>query len=319
MKRLWSADELGERWTLSPDDVAFIADNADAGRLGLACQLTFWRSQGRFPDEEADLAPVVIAHLAGQIGVAADVESYTFTDRSGRRHRQRVLDYLAVGTFDHAAEATAKDQVAMMRALGHERFQLVGHDRGGRVAHRMGLDFPDVVERMVVIDIAPTATMYARTNMDFARAYFWWFFLIQPYPLPEHLIGGDPDFFLDGQLARQLKVEGAADSRVVAQYRRCYSDPAARHAMCEDYRVGAGIDLEHDAADAVARLVMPLLALWGALGTVGRLYDVVETWREKALDVRGFPLECGHSPQEEVPGELMRKLDDFLIGAPHPG
>lgn len=105
MKRLWSADELGERWTLSPDDVAFIADNADAGRLGLACQLTFWRSQGRFPDEEADLAPAVIAHLAGQIGVAADVESYAFTGRSGRRHRQRVLDHLAIGTFDHAAEA----------------------------------------------------------------------------------------------------------------------------------------------------------------------------------------------------------------------
>jgi TnpA family transposase len=105
MKRLWSADELGELWTLSPDDVAFIADNADAGRLGLACQLTFWRSQGRFPDEEADLAPAVIAHLADQIGVAADVESYAFTGRSGRRHRQRVLDHLAVGTFDHAAEA----------------------------------------------------------------------------------------------------------------------------------------------------------------------------------------------------------------------
>jgi TnpA family transposase len=105
MKRLWSADELGELWTLSPDDVAFIADNADAGRLGLACQLTFWRSQGRFPDEEADLAPAVIAHLADQIGVAADVESYAFTGRSGRRHRQRVLGHLAVGTFDHAAEA----------------------------------------------------------------------------------------------------------------------------------------------------------------------------------------------------------------------
>lgn len=222
---------------------------------------------------------------------------------------------------DHAGYSKremAKDQVAVMRALGHERFQLVGHDRGGRVAHRMGLDFPDVVERMVVIDIAPTATMYASTNMDFARSYFWWFFLIQPYPLPEHLIGGDPDFFLDGQLARQLKVKGAADPRVVAQYRRCYSDPAARHAMCEDYRAAAGIDLEHDAADSDARLVMPVMALWGGLGTVGRLYDVVETWREKALDVRGFALDCGHSPQEEIPADLMRTLDDFLVGEPLP-
>ncbi|WP_336975178.1 DUF4158 domain-containing protein [Sphingobium aromaticiconvertens] len=105
MKRLWSVDELGERWTLSPDDVAFIAGNADAGKLGLACQLAFWRSQGRFPDEEADLAPAVIAHLAGQIGVEADVESYAFTGRSGRRHRQLVLEHLAVGTFDHATEA----------------------------------------------------------------------------------------------------------------------------------------------------------------------------------------------------------------------
>ena len=105
MKRLWSADELGERWTLSPDDAAFIADNADAGKLGLACQLAFWRSQGRFPDEEADLAPVVITHLTGQIGVEADVENYAFTGRSGRRHRQLVLDHLAVGAFDHTAEA----------------------------------------------------------------------------------------------------------------------------------------------------------------------------------------------------------------------
>jgi Predicted hydrolases or acyltransferases (alpha/beta hydrolase superfamily) len=217
---------------------------------------------------------------------------------------------------DHAPyskRAMARDQVAVMRALGHERFQLVGHDRGGRVAHRMGLDFPEAVERMVVIDIAPTATMYARTNMDFARAYFWWFFLIQPFPLPEHLIGGDPEFFLDRQLERQHKVPGMADPRVVAEYRRCYMDPAARHAMCEDYRAAAGIDLEHDATDADARLAMPLLALWGALGTVGRLYNVMETWREKALDVRGEALPCGHSPQEEVPAELLRELGRFLV------
>lgn len=219
------------------------------------------------------------------------------------------------GGADHAnysKRAMAADQVGVMKALGFERFRVVGHDRGGRVAHRMALDTPQVVEKLVLIDIAPTATMYAHTNMEFARRYFWWFFLIQPYPLPEKLIDGDPDFFLENHIAGQIKIPRSVDPRVMAEYRRCYADPTMRHAACEDYRAAAGIDLEHDAADANKRVTAPLLALWGARGTVGALYDVVETWRKKATDVQGHAIDCGHSPQEEAPEEFLHQLKEFL-------
>lgn len=214
--------------------------------------------------------------------------------------------------INYSKRAMADDQVAVMKALGHTRFRLVGHDRGARVAHRMALDHPNAVERLAVLDIAPTATMYARTDMEFARRYFWWFFLIQPYPLPEHMISADPNFFLDRHLAGQLKIGHASDPRVLTEYRRCYANPATRHAICEDYRAAAGIDLQHDAADAEARISVPLLALWGRLGTVGALYDVLETWREKASDVYGHAIECGHSPQEEAPEALLNALIAFL-------
>ncbi len=219
------------------------------------------------------------------------------------------------GGSDHvnySKRAMAADQVQVMAALGHRRFGVIAHDRGARVAHRLALDHPAAVDRLVLIDIAPTATMYARTDMEFARRYFWWFFLIQPHPLPERMIGADPDAFLDAHIAGQIKREGAVDPEALAEYRRCYADPATRHAICEDYRASAGIDLRHDAADGDARIRAPLLAIWGSQGTVGALYDVVETWREKAVDVRGLPIDCGHSPQEEAPDDLLQALDDFL-------
>ncbi|WP_454884739.1 alpha/beta fold hydrolase [Sphingomonas oryzagri] len=219
------------------------------------------------------------------------------------------------GGVDHVAyskRAMARDQVELMRQFGHERFAAIGHDRGARVAHRMALDHPDALSRLVLLDIAPTATMYARTDMEFARRYFWWFFLIQPFDLPERMIGADPDHFLDRHIAGQIKIPGSVDPAVMAEYRRCYADPATRHAICEDYRASAGIDLVHDAADADARIQAPLLALWGQSGAVGALYDVLETWREKAGHVEGHALDCGHSPQEEAPDALLTALDDFL-------
>ena len=219
------------------------------------------------------------------------------------------------GGIDHVAyckRVMAQDQVDLMRLLGHTRFAVIGHDRGARVAHRMALDHPEAVSRLALLDIAPTATMYARTDMEFARRYFWWFFLIQPFDLPERMIGADPDYFLDRHIAGQIKIAGAMDPAVLAEYRRCYSDPATRHAICEDYRASAGIDLVHDAADADARIRAPLLALWGRLGTVGALYDVLATWREKADQVAGHALDCGHSPQEEAPDALLDALEEFL-------
>jgi haloacetate dehalogenase len=200
----------------------------------------------------------------------------------------------------------------VMRALGYDRFAVVGHDRGGRVAHRLALDHPAAVSRLAVFDIAPTATMYARTDKAFATAYFWWFFLIQPAPLPERMIGADPEFFLRTHVDGQSKTPGSTPDALLAEYLRCYADPATIHAVCEDYRAAATIDLEHDAADAERRVEAPLLALWGAKGTVGRTYDVLETWREKARDVRGRALDCGHTLQEERPDEVLAELEGFL-------
>ena len=190
----------------------------------------------------------------------------------------------------------AADAVAVMRALGHDRFAVVGHDRGGRVAHRLALDHPQAVERIALFDIAPTATMYARTDKAFATRYFWWFFFIQPHPLPETMIGADPEYFLRHHIEGQSKTPGSTPPELFAEYLRCYADPACRHAICEDYRAAAGIDLEHDAADSEARVTVPLLALWGAKGTVGQTYDVLETWREKATDVSGRALAIAAIP-----------------------
>lgn len=221
-----------------------------------------------------------------------------------------------IGGENHIAYSKremAKDLVLLMRALGHPRFAVVGHDRGGRVAHRMALDHPHVVSRIAVLDIAPTATMYAMTNKEFASRYFWWFFLIQPAPLPETLIAADPEFFLRTHIDGQTKLSGATEPEVFAEYLRCYSDPATRHAICEDYRAAASIDLEHDAADADARVRAHLLALWGARSTVGNLYDVLATWREKALSVTGRGLDCGHTLQEELPDRTTDELLGFLL------
>lgn len=213
---------------------------------------------------------------------------------------------------DYSKRAMAGDMVAAMRALGHDRFRMVGHDRGGRVGHRLALDNPQALEKLVVIDIAPTATMYARADRDFATRYFWWFFLIQPAPLPERMILGDVEFFLREHVERQNKVPGATEEAAFREYLRCYRSPEGVHAVCEDYRAAATIDLEHDAADADARIGCPLLALWGARGVVGRTYDVLATWREKARDVRGHPIDCGHTLQEEAPEETYEALAGFL-------
>lgn len=216
------------------------------------------------------------------------------------------------GHVNYSKRAMAKDQVELMRALGFDRFSVAGHDRGGRVAHRMVLDHPDAVVRLAVLDIAPTATMYARTNREFATRYFWWFFFIQPYPLPERLIGADPEYFLQAHLCRQNGAVHATEPEVMAEYLRCYRDPMTQHAVCEDYRAAASIDLVHDAEDDDKRIAVPLLAMWGARGTVGTLYDVEQTWREKALNVRGRALDCGHNLQEECAALVTEELFSFF-------
>lgn len=217
---------------------------------------------------------------------------------------------------DYSKRAMAADQVAVMRGLGFERFFVAGHDRGGRVAHRMALDHPGAVARLAVLDIAPTLHMYRATDQAFATAYYHWFFLIQPFDLPERLIGADPEYFLRWTLAAWCKTEGAIEEEAVSEYLRCFRDPAAIRATCEDYRAAAGIDLAHDEADLGRRLDQPLLVLWGAEATPGRLWDMLAVWRERAVRVDGHALPCGHFLPEEAPAETLAALQTFFPIAP---
>jgi haloacetate dehalogenase len=207
----------------------------------------------------------------------------------------------------YAKRAMAQDQVEVMEALGFERFHLVGHDRGGRVAHRLALDHPARVRTVTVLDIAPTRHMYEGTGFEFARAYFHWFFLIQPAPFPERLIGADPAFYLRTVMSRGRAGLGIFDPAAFAEYVRCF-DEATIAASCEDYRAAATIDLAHDRADEDRRVTAPLLALWGRHGVVERCFDALAAWRARAVDVAGEALECGHYVPEEAPDALLERL-----------
>ena len=234
--------------------------------------------------------------------VAADLRGY---GDSGKPLRD-------VCHTNYSKRTMALDQVELMAGLGFDHFSVVGHDRGARVAHRMALDHPDRIGKVAVLDIAPTLTMYEGTDMAFASAYYHWFFLIQPYDLPERLIGADPGYYLERKLAAWGRREGAFTPEAVAEYRRCFDDPATIEATCEDYRAAASIDLEHDRADARRKISAPLLVLWGGRGVVAATYDVLATWREKAEDVRGKALDCGHFLPEEEPEETLKELLAFL-------
>ena len=218
-------------------------------------------------------------------------------------------------TPDHrpySKKEMAKDLISLMRLLNRPTFAFVGHDRGARVGHRLALDYPESVTKAVFVDIAPTATMYALTNKEFATKYFWWFFLIQPEPFPEKLVGFDPDYFLHHHIDGQIKIKGCVEDKAFDEYLRCYKDPRTIHAICEDYRAAATIDLDDDKEDADKKIQCPLYLLWGARGTVGKLYDVVGTWKEKAVTVSGEALDCGHSPEEECPSGFLEKVLAFL-------
>ena len=218
-------------------------------------------------------------------------------------------------TPDHrpySKKEMAKDLISLMKLLNRPTFAFVGHDRGARVGHRLALDYPESVTKAVFVDIAPTATMYALTNKEFATKYFWWFFLIQPEPFPEKLIGFDPDYFLYHHIDGQIKIKGCVEDKAFDEYLRCYKNPRTIHAICEDYRAAATIDLDDDKEDADKKIQCPLYLLWGARGTVGKLYDVVGTWKEKAVTVSGEALDCGHSPEEECPSGFLEKVLAFL-------
>jgi haloacetate dehalogenase len=219
------------------------------------------------------------------------------------------------GGGDHAAyskRTMARDQVEVMTVLGFERFALAGHDRGARVAHRMALDHPERLSRLALLDICPTQWMYDHTDKAFASGYYHWFFLIQAYDLPERMIGQDPDGYLESCLHGWTRTGDVFTPEALAEYKRCFRDPAAIHAACEDYRAAAGIDYELDLADLGRRIDCPLLVLWGAMGLVGRSYDVLEVWRRYAREVVGRALPCGHFLPEEAPEETLEELLAFF-------
>ena len=216
---------------------------------------------------------------------------------------------------DHAVyskRAMAADMMAVMTALGHSQFFIAGHDRGGRVAHRLARDYPKAVTKLAVLDIAPTAMMYDTTDMHFATSYYHWFFLIHPTPFPETLIGSDPKFFLESKMQHWGKDRTAITNDAFDEYLRCFSNPDTIHASCEDYRASASIDLEHDAADVGLKLDIPLLVLWGATAMVGNKYDMLCAWQEVATDVTGFAVPGGHYLPEESPDETYQALLDFF-------
>jgi haloacetate dehalogenase len=210
----------------------------------------------------------------------------------------------------YAKRAMAQDMAEVMTALGFARFRVIGHDRGGRVGHRLALDHAERVAHLSVLDIAPTLEMYRRADETFARHYYHWFFLIQPYDLPERLIGYDPDYYLEKKMGAWSRVAGCFDPQAAEAYKRAFRDPATIHATCEDYRAAATIDLEHDEADLDRKLACPVLCLWGARGAVGQMYgDVTRIWRERAREVRGQALDCGHFLPEEAPEATLAAVE----------
>lgn len=208
----------------------------------------------------------------------------------------------------YSKRVMANDQVELMKKLGFEKFAVAGHDRGARCAYRLALDFPETVTKLAVLDIIPTGEALRRTDMEFGLAVWHWFFLAQPFDLPEKMIGENPDnFYFQG--SRDLFHPEALED-----YLRAIQNPETIHAMCEDYRAGVSIDFSLDEADrGNKKIACPVLALWSEQGELPKLYDVLEIWRDWAEEVRGCGIDCGHYLAEEAPEETYRELIEFLL------
>jgi haloacetate dehalogenase len=253
------------------------------------------------------VAPILAEH---HTVVAADLTGYGASLRPAP----------APDHLPHSKRAMALDQVEAMVALGFDRFAVAGHDRGGRVAYRMALDHPDRVERVAVLDIVPTGEVWSRADRTFARGYWHWAFLALPAPLPERLIGGDPDAFFEFHVRAGMGLgnePGRYPTEIVQSYRDAFDDPGAIEAMCEDYRAGASVDVAHDDADRRAgrQIGSPLLVLWAARGGLPRFYpDVLEVWRPWGREVAGGPIDASHFLAEDQPQATAAELLAFLAG-----
>jgi haloacetate dehalogenase len=215
----------------------------------------------------------------------------------------------------YSKRAMAKDMVELMHRMGFEHFDVLAHDRGARVAHRLALDHAGSVNRMMLLDIAPTLDMYEGTTRGFAEAYFHWFWLIQPAPFPERMLEADPAFYIRSIMGGRHAGLAPFTAQALAEYERCAGHPGWAHAVCEDYRASAAIDLEHDRADREkgVQVQCPLRVLWGGNGVVGKYFDVLGLWNKAAREVSGHAVECGHYIAEEAPDALWREVQAFFI------
>jgi haloacetate dehalogenase len=249
------------------------------------------------------IEPVLSQHFSI---VAADLRGYGDSDKPPSD--------ASVNHAPYSKREMAKDMVALMRSLGFARFRVLAHDRGARVTHRMLVDHADSVERATLLDIAPTLAMYEQTTMEFAKAYWHWFFLIQREPLPETMISANPEFFIEKMMGNRHAGLSAFTPEALAEYRRCINLPDIAHAICEDYRAAATIDLEHDRADRDAgrKVTQPLQVLWGANGVIGKCFDPLSEWKRVAINVRGGETPCGHYIPEEAPDALLDIVLPFL-------
>jgi haloacetate dehalogenase len=220
--------------------------------------------------------------------------------------------------FGYSKRAMAQDQVEVMKHLGFDKFAVVGHDRGGRAAHRMALDYPEMLTKLVILDIVPTYLLYQNISKQFATIFFHWFLMVQPAPFPETVVENSAEYFLKyflyvlGGESYSDKIPGFVGEAAYREYLRCFRDPAAVHALCEDYRAAASIDLAHDEADLSKKIQCPLLVLWSEKGPFHRMYNVLQTWQDRAVEAKGKPLPTGHFLPEQMPQELAAELKSFL-------
>lgn len=253
-----------------------------------------------FPQTRALWAKVVPLLAQGRRVIAADLRGYGASSKPE-------------GVAAYSFREMGADMLALMQALGHDRFDLAGHDRGGRTAHRMALDAPERIRRIALLDIIPTRMLLSELTHDVARAYYHWFFLSQPAPLPERMIGADPDLFFESCLAGW----GAArledfDPEQLAQYRAAWRQPQAIAGMCNDYRAAIDLDLALDTADLKRRLGMPCLVMWGENGAMGKRFDVAASWAQRFTGVRAAPVPGGHFFVDTAPEATARALDAFF-------
>ena len=284
-----------------------ITIESEDGSIEIACQIggsgpALLLLHG-FPQTKAIWHQVAPALANNFTVIASDLRGY---GESSKPHSKN----------DHSTyskRSMASDQHGLMKALGHDQFFLLGHDRGGRVSHRLAADYPESVLSLMVLDISPTLTMYEQTSMDFAKGYWHWFFLIQPEPIPETLIGANPEFWLKNHMGRHAGT-GIFTADRWNEYLAGASNPQSMHAMCEDYRAAATIDLVHDRADRAANklLEMPLRVLWGEHGLVNKCFKPLEDWQKVAKTVSGKTVPCGHYIPEEMPELVIEEAKSFF-------